>query len=81
MKNFTSEAKQIISKMNTGKEINYQSVDYLYYGMGLYGYSDDVILSGCEYTNGNNSLFKHLVPTVENIAKYLAFIESQIIRL
>lgn len=81
MKNFRSEAKRIISRMNTGKEINYKGFDYLYYGMGLYGFSDDVILSGCEYTNGNNGLFKHIVPTVENVVRYLTFIESQIIRL
>jgi hypothetical protein len=36
----------------------------LYYGMGLYGYSNDVIKSGCEYTRGKNDLFSHLVPTI-----------------
>lgn len=71
------EAKRIISHSNTGKECNYMGVDFLYYGMGIYGYSEDVVASGCEYKKGNNDLFLHIVPTVENVAKYLHFIRER----
>lgn len=47
-----NDAKRIISQMNTGNECDYMEAGYLYYGMGLYGYFNDVIKSGCEYTRG-----------------------------
>lgn len=67
------EAKRIISRMNSGKEVNYKSLDYLFYGMGLYGYHEDVKQSGVKFTTGANSTFLHIVPDIENVAKYLNF--------
>lgn len=52
-------------------------VDFLYYGMGIYGYSEDVVASGCEYKKGNNDLFLHIIPTEENVEKYLQFVHEQ----
>lgn len=52
-----NDAKRIISQMNTGNECDYMEAGYLYYGMGLYGYSNDVIKSGCEYTRGKMICF------------------------
>lgn len=75
------EAKRIISKMNSGKEINYKGLDCLFYGMGLYGYFEDVKQSGVKFTTGANSTFLHIVPEVENVAKYLNFIQSSIIAI
>lgn len=45
---------------------------------GLYGYSNDVIKSGCEYTKGKNDLFSHLVPTIENVSKFIAYIHKEL---
>lgn len=64
--------------MNTGDERDYMEAEYLYYGMGLYGYHDDVIKSGCEYTKGKNDLFLHLIPTIENVAKFIAYIHKEL---
>ena len=75
------EAKRIISRMNSGKEVNYKGLDYLFYGMGLYGYSEDVKQSGVKFATGANSTFLHIVPEVENVAQYLNFIQSSIITL
>lgn len=56
-----NDAKRIISQMNTGNECDYMEAGYLYYGMGLYGYFNDVIKSGCEYTRGKN---RNILPHV-----------------
>lgn len=73
-----NDAKRIISQMNTGNECDYMEAGYLYYGMGLYGYSNDVIKSGCEYTKGKNDLFSHLVPTIENVSNFIAYIHKEL---
>lgn len=73
-----NDAKRIISQMNTGNECDYMEAGYLYYGMGLYGYSNDVIKSECEYTKGKNNLFSHLVPTIENVSKFITYIHKEL---
>lgn len=73
-----NDTKRIISQMNTGNECDYMEAGYLYYGMGLYGYSNDVIKSGCEYTKGKNDLFSHLVPTIENVSNFIAYIHKEL---
>ena len=73
-----NDAERIIPQMDTGNGCDYMEAGYLYYGMGLYGYSNDVIKSGCEYAKGKNDLFSHLAPAIESVSEFIAYIHREL---
>ena len=64
-------AAEMISKSNTGNEINYR--DCIFYGMGLYCYREDAERVGIEFTDRDNDSFVTIKPDIENVAKMITF--------
>lgn len=61
---------KVINKASSGFERSVN--ESLFFGMGIYAWSDDVLASGIDYLKSDNKLFLHI--KYENIKSFLSYL-------